>query len=156
MGTEGPKVVSGAFNLASRVITYAQASGTSKKLIQTAVGNSFINNAPIPALFERNNMAMQTSEGPVPFSSKVYVHRLLPEISGSGAINITVGGSDSTAKASTYGQTGITQIDTNTPWVTTQQNAVRMVSIKVESNDNTDAWNLTAINWQTTIVEDDF
>jgi hypothetical protein len=101
-------------------------------------------------------MAMQTAQGPVPFSSKVYVHRLLPEISGSGSINITVGGSDSTAKASTYGQTGVTQIDTNTPWVTTQQNAVRMVSVKVESNDNTDAWNLTAINWQTTIVEDAF
>jgi len=156
MGTEGPKVVSGAFNLASRVVTYAQASGTSKKLIQTAVGNSFINSATIPCLFERNNMAMQTAQGPIPFSSKVYVHRLLPEISGSGAINITVGGSDSTAKASTYGQTGITQIDTNTPWVTTQQNAVRTVSIKIESNDATDKWNTTAMNWQATIIEDAF
>jgi hypothetical protein len=31
-----------------------------------------------------------------------------------------------------------------------------MVSVKVESNDNTNTWNLTAINWQTTIVEDAF
>ena len=142
--------------MASRVITYAQASGTSKKLVQTAVGNSFINSAAIPALFERNNMVMQTAQGPVPFSSRVYVHRLLPEISGTGKINITVGGANSTAQSATYGQTGTTLISTDTPWVTTQQNVVRTVSVKAESNDNTDTWNLTAINWQTTIVEDAF
>jgi len=156
MGTEGPKVVSGQFNLASRVVTYARGDSSSQKLIQTAVGNSFVNNAPIPALFERNNMVMQTADGPVPFSSKVYVHRLLPEISGTGSINITVGGADSTAQAPTYGQTGTTIIDTNTPWVTTQQNAVRTVSVKIQSNDNSNTWNVTAINWQTTIVEDAF
>ena len=156
MGTEGPKVVGGQFNLASRVITYARADGSDQKLVQTAVGNSFINNATIPALFERNNMVMQTADGPVPFSSKIYVHRILPEIAGTGSIDITVGGSNSTAQAAFYGQTGTTQIDTNTPWVTTQQNAVRTTSIKVQSNDNTNTWNLTAINWQTTFVEDAF
>jgi hypothetical protein len=156
MGTEGPKFESGAFNFASRTVTYATGVGSSKKLIQTNVGNSFINDIPISCMFERNNMFMQTDKGPVPFSSKVYVHRLLPEISGSGAINITVGGSNSTAQDAAYGQTGTTNIDTDTPWVTTQQNAVRTVSVKVESNDSTDSWNLTAINWQTTIVEDSF
>lgn len=156
MGTEGPKVVGGQFNLASRVVTYARADSSSQKLIQTAVGNSFINNGTIPATFERNNLTMQTENGAVPFSSKIYVHRLLPEIAGSGSIDITVGGANSTAQAATYGQTGTTQIDTNTPWVTTQQNAVRTVSVKVQSNDNSNAWNLTAINWQATVVEDAF
>jgi hypothetical protein len=156
MGTEGPKVVSGQFNLASRVVTYARADSTSQKLIQTAVGNSFINSGTIPATFERTNMVMQTANGPVPFSSKVYVHRLLPEISGSGTIDITVGGANSTAQSATYGQTGTTDIDTNTPWITTQQNAVRTVAVKVQSNDNSNTWNITAINWQTTIVEDAF
>jgi hypothetical protein len=47
-------------------------------------------------------------------------------------------------------------IVTDNPWVTTQQNSVRTVSIKVESNDATDAWNLTAMNWQATVVEDAF
>ena len=156
MGTEGPKVVSGAFNLASRTVAYARGDIASSKLIQTNVGNSFINNTPIPALFERQNMTLQTDKGPVPYSSKVYVHRVLPEISGTGTINITVGGANSTAQAPIYGQTGTASIDTNTPWTTTQQQAVRTVSVKVESNNATHPWNLTALNWQTTIVEDAF
>ena len=155
MGTEGPKVVSGAFNLASRVVAYARAE-SGVKLIQTAVGNSFVDSQPIDAKFERNNMFMQTAEGPVPFSSKVYVHRLLPEVSGSGSVNITVGGANSTGQSPEYGQTGNVLVDTNTPWVTTQQNAVRTISVKIESNDATDTWNMTALNWQTTIVEDAF
>lgn len=156
MGTEGPKVVSGAFNLASRTTVYAQANSTSQKLVQTAVGNSFINSATIPCKFERTNMSLSTDKGQVPFSSKIYAHRLLPEIAGGGSIDITVGGANSTAQTPTYGQTGTTIIDTNTPWVTTQQNAVRTLSVKVESNDATNHWNLTAINWQATIVEDAF
>ena len=157
MGTEGPKVVSGAFNLASRTTVYARGDVADKKLIQTAVGNSFVNSEPIPALFERTNLLMQTPDGAnVPFSSKVYTHRLLPEISGSGSINITVGGANSTAQDPTYGQTGKTDIVTNTPWVTTQQNNFRTVAVKVESNDATDAWNMTALNWQVSIVEDAF
>ena len=156
MGTEGPQFVSGGFKLASRVVTYARGGVTNQKLIQTNIGNSFINSAPIPALFERNNVVLQSDKGPIPYSSKVYTHRLLPEISGTGAINIAVGGANSTAQTPIYGQSGVTEIDTNSPWVTTQQNAVRTVSVKVESNDATNAWNLTALNWQATIVEDAF
>lgn len=156
MGTEGPKVVGGSFNLASRATVYSPADSTSQKIIQTAVGNSFINNTAIPCKFQRDNMVIPTDQGPMPFSSKIYAHRLLPEIAGTGKIDITVGGANSTAQTPTYGQTGTTQIDTNTPWVTTQQNAVRTLSIKVESNDATDHWNLTAMNWQATIVEDAF
>lgn len=156
MGTEGPKLVSGAFNLASRTTVYARGDLTSQTLIQTAVGNSFINNTAIPALFERTNLTMQTSNGPIPFSSKVYVHRVLPEIAGSGTINITVGGANSTAQAAIYGQQAVTAVDTNTPWVTTQQNNFRTVAVKVESNDATNTWNLTALNWQASVVEDAF
>jgi hypothetical protein len=155
MGTEGPKVVSGAFNLASRVVVYARSNSTSQKIIQTAVGNSFVG-AAIPCKFERTNLELQTANGTVPFSSKVYTHRLLPEIAGTGSIDITVGGANSTAQTPTYGQTGTTAIDTDTPWVTTQQNAVRTVAVKVESNDATNHWNLTAMNWQATVVEDAF
>jgi hypothetical protein len=156
MGAEGPQFISGTFKKASRVVTYARGGVANQKLIQTNIGNSFINSAPIPALFERNNIVLQSDKGPIPYSSKVYTHRLLPEISGTGAINIAVGGANSTAQAPTYGQTGVTDIDTNSPWVTTQQNAVRTVSVKVESNDATNTWNMTALNWQATIVEDAF
>jgi hypothetical protein len=101
-------------------------------------------------------MVLQGSQGPVPYSSKVYIHRVLPEIAGTGVINITLGGANSTAQPATYGQTGYVNIVTDNPWVTTQQNNVRTVSVKVESNDATDAWNLTALNWQATVVEDAF
>ena len=153
---EAPKVINGTFKYASRTVTYARAGVAGQKLVQTGVGNSFINNQPIPTLFERTNMVLQTQNGPVPYSSKVYIHRVLPEIAGSGIINITVGSSNSTAQAPTYGQVGIVNVVTDTPWVTTQQNSGRTNSVKVESNNATDAWNLTALNWQASIVEDAF
>lgn len=153
---ETPRYISGAFVYASRTITYAQGSTSGSQLIQTNTGNSFINSAPIPTLFERNNIFLQTDQGPVPYSSKVYIHRVLPEVAGTGNIDITVGGSNSTAQAAVYGQTGHTPVVTDNPWVTTQQNNVRTVSVKVESNDATNTWNLTALNWQATIVEDSF
>jgi len=155
MGAEAPVYTGGVFKFASRTVTYAPA-GASSKLIQTNIGNSFINSAAIPTLFERNNMVLQGSQGPVPYSSKIYIHRVLPEIAGTGTIDITLGGANSTAQPATYGQTGRVSIVTDNPWVTTQQNNVRTVSVKVESNDATDAWNLTALNWQATVVEDAF
>jgi hypothetical protein len=155
MGTEGPVFMSGAFKYASRTVVYAQGSTASSKVIQTNRTNAF-RGAAIPCLFERTNLVLQTDKGPVPYSSKVYIHRVLPEISGSGAVNITVGGANSTQQTPTYGQVGVVSIDTDNPWVTTQQNAVRTVSVKVQSNDATNAWNITALNWQATIVEDAF
>ena len=155
MGDEGPVFTSGAFKYASRTVTYAQGSTSGSKPIQTGIGNAFVSGA-IPCLFERNNLALQTPNGTVPYSAKVYIHRLLPEISGTGSIDITVGGANSTAQTPVYGQVGHTVIDTDNPWVTTQQNNVRTISVKVESNDATNAWNLTALNWQATIVEDAF
>jgi hypothetical protein len=81
---------------------------------------------------------------------------VLPEVAGTGAINITVGGSNSTGQAPTYGATGTTAISTDTPWVDAQQNDSRMTSVKVESNDATDTWNMSALNWQAIVVEDAF
>ena len=155
-GCEAPKYVDGAFKYASRTVSYLTGGVTNQKIIQTGIGNSFINGGAINALFQRDNIVLQTDKGPVPYSSKVYIHRLLPEVSGTGTMNITVGGANSTAQTPTYGQTGVVSISTDTPWVTTQQNNVRTISVKVESNDATDTWNLTALNWQATVVEDAF
>ena len=153
---EAPVFTSGAFKYASRTVTYARGGTSGQKLIQTNRGNSFINGAPIPTLFERNNIVLQTEEGPVPYSSKVYIHRVLPEVAGTGTIDITVGGANSTAQSATYGAKCSVAVSTDNPWVTTQQNAVRTVSVKVESNDALYNWNLTALNWQTVITEDAF
>ena len=158
MGTEGPRWIDSStdyFNLASRAVVYAKGGVTNSRLIETAIGNSFVGSA-IDSQFERTNMSLQNANGPVPYSSKVYIHRILPEMAGTGAINITVGGANSTAQTPTYGQTGITNIDTDTPWVTTQQNSVRTVAIKFGSNDATDTWKVSALNLQATVTEDAF
>jgi len=152
---ESPILQNGTFNLASRTVSYVTGGTSNAQITQTNIGTSF-NGAPIYTLFERTNLALQSKDGPVPYGSKVYVHRILPEISGTGTVNITVGGANSTAQTPTYGQTGTVSVVTDTPWVTTQQNQVRTVAIKVESNNATDAWNLTALNLQATIVEDAF
>ena len=81
---------------------------------------------------------------------------MLPEVAGTGKINITVGAANSTAQTPVYGQTGYVQIVTDTPWVTTQQNNGRTDAVKIESNDATDTWNVTALNWQAIVVEDAF
>lgn len=158
MGTEGPRWIDSStdyFNLASRAVVYARGGVSNSRLIETSIGNSFVGSA-IDAQFERTNMSLQTPNGPVPYSAKVYVHRILPEIAGSGKIDITVGGANSTAQTPTYGQTGSTIIDTDTPWVTTQQNTVRTVAVKFGSNDATDTWKVSALNLQATVTEDAF
>ena len=158
MGTEGPRWIDAStdyFNLASRAVVYAKGGVTNSKLIETSIGNSFVGSA-IDCQFERTNMSLQTPDGAVPYSAKVYIHRILPEIAGSGSINITVGGANSTAQTPTYGQIGVTKIDTDTPWVTTQQNTVRTVAVKFGSNDATDTWKVSALNLQATVTEDAF
>jgi len=159
MGTEGPRWIDSSpdyFNLASRAVVYARGGVSNSKLIETAIGNSFINSGAIDSQFERTNIALQTENGPVPYSSKVYIHRVLPEIAGTGKIDITIGGANSTAQAATYGQTGTTNIDTDTPWVTTQQNTFRTVAVKFGSNDATNTWKVSALNLQATVTEDAF
>jgi hypothetical protein len=84
----------------------------------------------------------------------VYVHRILPEVVGTGKLTISVGGANSAAQTPTYGQSVQTDIVTDNPWVTTQQNTVRTIAIKMESNDSSDTWNVPALNWQATITED--
>jgi hypothetical protein len=158
MGTEGPRWVDSSpdyFNLSSRAVVYAKGGVSSSRLIETSIGNSFSGSA-IDSQFERTNIALQTDKGPVPYSSKVYVHRVLPEIAGTGSINITVGGANSTAQPTTYGQTGNVIINTDNPWVTTQQNTFRTVALKFGSNDATDTWKVSALNLQATVTEDAF
>ena len=158
MGTEGPRWIDSSpdyFNLASRAVVYARGGVNSSRLVETAIGNSFVGSA-IDSEIERTNISLQTANGPVPYSSKVYIHRILPEIAGSGSINITVGGANSTAQAAIYGQTGVSVIDTDTPWVTTQQNTFRTVAVKFGTNDATDTWKVSALNLQATVTEDAF
>ena len=156
-GCEAPvfNISTSTFGLASRTIVYAIGDLYSQQIVQTGVTNAFCGSI-IPCYFERTNIALSTPDGPLPYSSKVYIHRILPEVSGTGTINITVGGANSTAQTPTYGQTGVVSISTDNPWVTTQQNTVRTVALKFGTSDSTDTWQVSAMNIQGTITEDAF
>lgn len=155
--TEGPVFTGTNFKYASRTVVYARGSTANEKIVQTGIGTSFIDSLPIPALFERTNASLVDDNGvTVPYSNKVYVHRILPEVSGSGTLSITVGGANSTAQTPTYGQTGLVDIVTDNPWITTQQQSSRTFAVKIESNDTTSSWNITALNLQGTVTEDAF
>jgi len=152
----------GTFNLASRCVVYApNTSAGGLQLVQTGQGTSFSGNA-INALFERDNLTLLDQEGnPVTYPHHIYVHRLFPEIStttasNNPAITITLGGANSTAQTPVFGDPTTVQIVTDNPWVTTTQNDVRTIALKVGSNDATNTWNLTAMTFLSTIVEDAF
>jgi hypothetical protein len=79
---------------------------------------------------------------------------VLPEVYGTGNIDVTVGMSDSVAANVTYRPTVSMPIVTNNPWVQINQNEARVNSIKFQSNSNVNSWQLTAANWQVTVVQD--
>lgn len=156
MATEGPRVITGAFSIASRTVVYARGEVANSKLIQTGVGNSSLGEA-IDSLFQRNNIMMTMADGSsVPYSSSVYVHRMLPEVLGTGKLNITLGGANSVGQAAKYGQQSVMDIDTDYPWVTTELQSSRTVSIKFGTNDATDTWIVPALSYQATVTEDAF
>ena len=124
-------------------------------MIQTNQGNNFSGSA-INAYFERNNLTLQGKDGPVPYSMTTYVHRLMPEVSGTGSLNITVGIANSTQESTKYATTNTVNIDTDRPWVNPQQNKGRTITLKFGTNDATDTWLVSAMNWQATVTEDVF
>lgn len=162
MAVEAPVYNGSSFNLASRCTVYAPNTGAGGlQLVQTGIGTSFSGNA-IPTLFERDNLTLLDGEGnPVPFTHRVYVHMLFPEISTTTAsnnpvISITVGGANSTAQAPVFGDPEQVAIVTDNPWVITTQNDVRTVALKIATNDAINTWNMTALTALSTIVEDQF
>jgi len=50
----------------------------------------------------------------------------------------------------------VTHIDADRPLVPGQQNPVRIVAVCFGSNDATDDWKLSPINWQATVTEAGF
>jgi len=144
---EGPLYDSGFINSDRRVV-YSSAVAASK-LIQKDVGTSFVNSTPIDTLFRRDNISFGQK-----YSNQILLHRCLPEIIGTGNVDITIGGSLSVGQTPTFKPTVEFDIDGDNPWVQIDQNDYRVNTIKVEQSSTTDAWQMTAINWQITITED--
>ena len=148
MATESPRFVSNVANLASRCVVYSNGSGN-VSLLQKDTGTSFVGNTAISSLFQRNNISFGQ-----PYSASVQVHRVLPEVYGTGNVDITVGGSNSVAGNVTYKPTVSLPIVTENPWVQINQNEARITTVKVAANSAVDTWQMSAANWQITIVQD--
>lgn len=146
--TEAPNWTGTQFNLASRDIVYASYAGN-VQLVQKDTGTSFLGNTTIPTLFQRNNISFGQ-----PYSASVQVHRVYPEIYGTGNIDITIGGSNSVGSNVTYKPTETVAIQTENPWVQINQNEARVTTIKVQSNSAVNSWQMSAANWQVTVVQD--
>jgi hypothetical protein len=131
-----------------RRVVYSSAVAESE-LIQKDTGKSFINNTAIDTLFRRDNISFGQK-----YSNQILLHRCLPEITGTGNVNITVGGQYSTGSPVIFKPTVEFDIDGITPWVQIDQNDFRQNTIKVEQSSTSESWQMTAINWQITITED--
>ena len=146
-GCESPVWTANVPNLSSRGVVYSSYAGN-VALIQKDVGNAFIGNTTISSLFKRDNISFGQ-----PYSASVQVHRVYPEIYGTGNIDVTVGGSQSVAGNVLYKTTQTMPIVTDNPWVQINQNEARVTSIQMSANSNVDSWELSAVNWQVTLVQ---
>jgi hypothetical protein len=144
---EAPRFFGNVANLATRGVIYSSNIGN-VSLIQKDIGTSFLGNV-ISSQFQRNNISFGQD-----YSASIQVHRVYPEIYGTGNINITVGGADSVANAAVYESTQTMPIETSNPWVQINQNEARITSIQISANSAVDTWQMTAANWQITKVQD--
>lgn len=80
---------------------------------------------------------------------------MLPQVVGTGNIQVAVGGAQSTGQAPTFKPTVTMNIDTDYPWVQIDQNDSRVVSLIVSSNTATTTWQITEADWQISVIEDD-
>jgi hypothetical protein len=147
MATESPQFIGNVANLASRCVVYSNGSGN-VTLVEKDYGTSFLSN-PISSLFQRNNISFGQ-----PYSASVQVHRVLPEIYGTGNIDIQIGGADSVAGNVTYRPTVSMPIVTDNPWVQIDQNEARVNTLRVSANSTVNSWQMSSANWQITVVQD--
>jgi len=146
---ESPRWSGNVADLSSRCVVYSRGSQEDQRLVEKDIGTQFIANAAISSLFERNNISFGQ-----PYSQKVQVHRVLPEIVGLGNVDITVGGADSVGANISYKPSVSFEIDTDSPWCQIDQNDSRVVSVQISNSSTTEYWQATALNWQITVIED--
>ena len=155
------------YNTASRGMVYAKGA-TSKKLIQKDIGFRFVDNQVISSTFRRDNMKLVKD-----YSSKVLVHRILPEIVNLNGNNVEIDPVvDPTLVgnvkfkiegANSVGQTPIFQVsqalntNTNYPWVQINSNAHRVDAVEFTNDATTPdtVWMCTALTFQISETEDD-
>ena len=149
MSTESPVWTANVPNLATRTIVYTSFDANTR-MIQKDQGTSFVNSAPISTSFQRNNISYGQD-----FADHVLVHRVLPEVYGTGNVTYAIGGAMNTNTAPVFKPNVTVNIGTDYPWAQINQNEQRMVSLQVTSNSAVNSWQLSSMNWQVTVVETD-
>lgn len=147
-GCESPVWTGNVANLASRGVVYGSASGN-VALIQKDIGTSFVGNTAISTLFERDNISFGQD-----YSASILTHRVYPEVYGTGNITIAIGGANAVGNTAVYKTAVDVAIQTENPWVQISQNEERITSVKVTSNSAVNSWQISALNWQITKVQD--
>jgi hypothetical protein len=155
------------YNKASRGMVYAKGA-TGKKLIQKDIGFRFVDNQVISSTFRRDNMKLTKD-----YSTKILVHRVLPEIVNLNANNVEIDPVDDPTLvgnvkfkiegANSVGQSPIFEVsqalttDTDYPWVQINSNAHRVDSIEMTNDPTTPdtIWMCNAVTFQLTETEDD-
>ena len=148
MATEAPRIINGNINLATRGVDYSTFTANAN-IIQKDTGTSFIGNTSINSYFQRDNISFGQ-----PYSASVLVHRVLPEVYGTGNITVTIGGADSVANVVVFKPNVTIPIQTSNPWAQIDQNEARVVTLQVGANSNVTSWQLTEADWQITVVQD--
>jgi hypothetical protein len=155
------------YNKASRGMVYAKGA-TSKKLIQKDIGFRFVDNQVISSTFRRDNMKLTKD-----YSTKILVHRVLPEIVNLNANNVEIDpvddptlvgnvkfkieGANSVGQTPTFEVSQAITTDTDYPWVQINSNAHRVDSIEMTNDPTTPdtIWMCNAVTFQLTETEDD-
>jgi len=147
---ESPRWSGTTPNYATRGIVYSQAGATNLKLVQKDIGTTFLGNQPITTQFRKDNITFGQ-----PYSNQVMTHRILPQVQGTGNVNITVGGALSVGQTPVFQSTVAMPVNTSNPWIQTGQNNYRVTSVEISGDGTTtSSWNMTGIQWQITQVED--
>jgi hypothetical protein len=155
------------YNKASRGMVYAKGAN-GFKLIQKDQGFRFVDDQIINSTFRRDNMKLVKD-----YSSKVLVHRILPEIVNLkddnvqinpttnpelvGNVKFKIEGANSVGQTPIFEFSQALSTNTNYPWVQINQNAHRVDSVEFTNDDTTPdtVWMCTALTFQFTEVEDD-
>jgi len=161
--------------LSSRTVVYAQGVAESQ-LVQKDQGYSYLDSTPIDSIFRRDNIKLSQD-----YSTKVMVHRILPEVVNLGAVSngsdeiplypspgnitITVEGANSVGSIASNNGGSLVAVElyvnadgsdnAHSPWAQINQNAFRVVSLSLSNVSATDIWICNAATWQITEVEDD-
>ena len=180
MSCESPVWLAGMYNPGTRCVVYARGC-TNQKLLQKDQGFYFLECVDgttgtsvittIDSEFRRDNIKILPN-----YTSKVLIHRVLPEVinlgatlnqnnelpvtPAPGAITVTVEGANSVASTATIITPVTLAIDANgnpghDPWAQINQNAFRVNNLSLTNSSTSTVWHCSALTWQVAQVEED-